>query len=213
MKQKSNTQRNGDDRRDQMIATARQIVLKRGYSYLTAGTICAEMNVARPLFYHYFQGTEQIAQEIIMQQVSQFESFVRQWVIQTSSTSMAMCVRRSASVIEQAGKYGFIFAGQDSSSGNEELIAQYESAVMKRNGRTIAQTIAADARGCSGPGAKNFAQKQQVSSIQTSRDKENLVMTTMWGILSRELLAKEMLSRGQIEHLIAPIVQIIAARA
>jgi TetR/AcrR family transcriptional regulator len=213
MKQKSNSRRNGNDRRDEMIAMARQIVLKRGYSYLTAGTICAEMHVARPLFYHYFQGTEQIAQEIIRQQVTHFESFVRQWVIQTSSTSMAMCVRRSASVIEQAGEYGFIFVGQDSASGNEELIAQYEVAVMKRDGRTIAQTIATDARGCSGPGARNQAQKQQVRSIQTSRDEENLVMTTMWGILSHELLAKEMLSRGQIEHLIAPIVQVIAARA
>lgn len=218
----------GDSRRAEMMRVARQIVAHRGYSYLTAGTICAEMDVARPLFYHYFLGTEQVAQEIILQQISQFETYVRQWVIQTSSTSMAMCVRRSASVIAQAARYGLIFTGLDSTDtnttetntripdGNEELIAQYEVALMKRDGQTIAQTIVADARGCSGMVAQHVrrsAQDQRGSVTGASRDEEDLVITIMWGLLSRELLMGEILSTGQISRIIAPILRTIASRA
>lgn len=149
-----------DTRRAEIIHTAREIITQKGYAYLTAGTICTSMHVARPLLYHYFHGSEQVAQEIIMEQILQFETFVRKWVIMTQSTSLSMCIKRSAMVIMQAINCGLIFVGnspQEKNShkcqhipdGNEELIAQYIVALIKRSGKAIAETISADAQGCS----------------------------------------------------------------
>lgn len=264
------TRKTNDSRRAEIIHTARNIITHKGYAYLTAGTICTRMHVARPLLYHYFHGSEQVAQEIIMEQILQFETFVRQWVIMAQSTSLSMCIKRSAMVVKQAIDCGLLFVGgfpQEKNShkrqripdGNEELIAQYVAALMKRNGKAIAETIGADAHGCprasennndfarnignrhmhgtsrgtslygasrgtsfyTAPAHTSSASRAQSTrlsqlmrpSVQSNRNLEELLITVMWGIVSRSLLTEASVqkpSQQRIERMIKPIVYAIA---
>lgn len=270
MGERAITRKTNDNRRAEIIHTARDIITQKGYAYLTAGTICTRMHVARPLLYHYFHGSEQVAQEIIMEQILQFEAFVREWIIMAQSTSLSMCIKRSAMVIMQAINCGLIFVGdspQEKGShtrqripdGNEELIAQYVVALMKRSGKAIAETISADAQGCSRASENNrdfvrnignrhmrgtsrgtslygasrgtsfypapahtssasHAQSTRLSqlmrpSMQSDRNLEELLITVMWGIVSRSLLTEASIqkpSQQRIERMIKPIVYAIA---
>lgn len=68
-----------EQRRDQIVQTARRIVDEQGPARLTAETITKEIGVSRPLLYHYFDNVDNLLDTVVDIYAQEFEDALAAW--------------------------------------------------------------------------------------------------------------------------------------
>lgn len=68
-----------EQRREQIVRTAKRIVDKHGPSRLTAEAITQEVGVSRPLLYHYFENMGDLLAAVMDDYVSEFDNALSTW--------------------------------------------------------------------------------------------------------------------------------------
>lgn len=68
-----------EQRREQIVQTARSIVDRQGPSHLTADAITREIGVSRPLLYHYFENMGDLLDAVMCLYLAEFEERLTVW--------------------------------------------------------------------------------------------------------------------------------------
>lgn len=68
-----------EQRRDQIVQTARRIVDEQGPARLTAETITKEIGVSRPLLYHYFDNVDNLLDTVVDMYAAEFGEALSAW--------------------------------------------------------------------------------------------------------------------------------------
>lgn len=81
-----------EQRREQIVQTARRIVDEHGPNRLTAEAITQEVGVSRPLLYHYFTNMSDLLSAVIDIYAQEFEGYLQEWehgnqTVDTSDTA------------------------------------------------------------------------------------------------------------------------------
>ncbi len=79
-----------EDRRNQLLDCARQIILNQGLSTLTIEQLATEAGVSHPLIYKYFDTRLQILQELLVREYSAFRKSVMQDAAEVDSYRKAV---------------------------------------------------------------------------------------------------------------------------
>ena len=131
----------GANTRGKIIAEARKQIMENGLKATAPATITTALEIPRPLFYHYFNNMDELADLVLEMEIAEYQKILDKWASTYTPGDFNDAVDSGIRIWRSVHESGHLFGGPSPHRRNGDLYSAFMDEFSNRIARFVVERV------------------------------------------------------------------------